>query len=341
MKILVLGGTLFVGRAIVEHAVALGHDVTMFNRGQTNPTLFPDIEHIVGDRNVDVGALAGRSFDAVIDTSGYFPRQVSSIVEVVGSGIDHYTFLSSVSVYADHDTPDADEEGELTAVADPDVEAQGSDYGGFKALCERTLEAALPGRVHCVRAGLIAGPYDSTRRFGYWVERLATEDQVLAPEPSEAPVQIIDVRDLAEWILESAEAGLAGAFNATGPSQTFLHTLEAIKRGVHSRSKLVWATEAFLVDHGVEPWTDLPLWLPPHSVPGHRGFMQRSNARAAALGLVTRPIEDTAEATLEWLRTQPGSPATRDYGNPAAGPGLAPDRQRRLLDAWERHTASH
>lgn len=341
MKLLVLGGTLFVGRAVVDRALVLGHDVAMFNRGRTNPGLFPDVEHIVGDRNTDVGGLTGRRFDAVIDTSGYYPRQVATVVEAIGNGIGHYTFLSSVSAYADHDTPGADERAALATVADPGREKPGSDYGGFKALCEHALEAALPGRVHCVRAGLIAGPYDSTDRFGYWVERLATADRVLAPEPSEQPVQIIDVRDLAQWILASSEDGLAGAFNATGPSRSFSHMLEAIKRGVHSRSELVWATEDFLVDRGVEPWTDLPLWLPSHSLPGYRGFMQRSNARATALGLTTRPIEDTAQATLEWLRSRSEASPTRDYGNPPAGSGLTPDREHQLLDAWARRADAH
>ena len=338
MKLLVLGGTLFVGRAVVEQALVLGHEVAMFNRGKTNPGLFPDVEHIVGDRNIDVAGLRGRKFDAAIDTSAYYPRQVATVVEAIGNGIGHYTFVSSVSAYADHDTPGADESDALATVTDPGNELTGGDYGGFKALCERVLEAALPGRVHCVRAGLIAGPYDPTDRFGHWVNRLATVDRVLAPEPSGQPVQIIDVRDLARWILASAEAGLAGAFNATGPCRSFSDMLEAIKRGVDSRSELVWVAESFLIDHGVEPWTDLPLWLPPDSVPGHRGFMQRSNARATALGLTTRPIEDTAEATLEWLRSQRETPARPDYGNRPAAAGLTPDREHRLLDAWIRHT---
>jgi 2'-hydroxyisoflavone reductase len=337
MKTLVLGGTRFVGRTIVERALVLGHDVTIFNRGRTNAGLFPDIENIVGDRNNGLAGLTGRSFDAVIDTSAYFPRQVSLVIETLGNGIGHYTFLSSVSAYADHNEPGADERAALATVSDPEVEELGSSYGGFKALCERELDAALPGRAHHVRAGLIAGPYDTTNRFGYWVDRLASAKRVLVPEPPDQPVQLIDVRDLAAWILGAAAAGVVGAFNATGPSLSIRHVLDAIMRAVDSRPKLEWVAEDFLIEHGVEPWTDLPLWLPPRSVPSHRGFMQRSNARATNLGLMTRPVEETADATLEWLRSRSEGAEPRDYGNPLAAAGLAPAREQQLLDAWSLH----
>ncbi len=334
MRVLVLGGTLFVGRAIVERARVLGHDVTIFNRGRTNAGLFPEVEHIVGDRNTDLSSLAGRTFDAVVDTSAYFPRQVVAVADTIGDGIGHYTFVSSASVYADHDIPDADEDAPLAEVADPEVEELGPDYGGFKALCERELDARLPGRVHHVRSGLIAGPYDPTNRFTYWVERLSRGGRVLAPEPPDQPVQFIDVRDLADWMLVAAQAGITGSFNAVGPQQTLRRVLEAVVTAVDSSGHLDWIREDFLMDQGVEPWTDLPLWLPPLSVPTHSAFMQRSNRRAVDLGLTISSIEDTVVATREWLRAEPPGSVDKDYGVSLPDAGITAARERELLELW-------
>ena len=232
LKILVVGGTLFLGRAIVEHALAAGHEVALFNRGRTNPGLFPEAKRLVGDRDGDLSALEGRRFDAVIDPSAYFPRQVTEIVDAL-EPIDHYTFVSSCSVYADHSVVGADEGNELLTVEDPSVESLDSpdNYGGFKAMCEAALEAALPGRCHHVRAGLIVGPHDPTGRFTYWVERLRRGGDIVAPEPQDQPVQFIDVGDLAAWILGAADRGVTGPLNATGPrTHTMASMLDEIER---------------------------------------------------------------------------------------------------------------
>ena len=210
-----MGGTLFAGRAVVAEALDAGHDVTTFNRGQTNPTLFDgDVEKLIGDRNDDLDLLAGRSYDVVVDTSAYLPRHVTSVVEALDSQIGHYSFVSSCSVYASHERIGADESdpvAELPAHVDrDDAESVEANYGPLKALCERALDEVLPGRAHHCRAGLIVGPHDDVGRFGYWLERVAGGGEVLAPGPPDNPMQLIDVRDLANWLLVAAEAGVTG-----------------------------------------------------------------------------------------------------------------------------------
>ena len=332
MKILVLGGTLFVGRVVVEHALDAGHDVSLFNRGKTHPGLFPEAEHIRGDRNQDLSGLAGRRFDAVVDTSAYFPRQVVAITEVLGP-IEHYTLVSSASVYADQSIPGMDESAALAVVEDPTVEELGENYGGFKALCESALEQALPGRVHSVRAGLIVGPYDSTGRFSYWVERLSRNGKVLAPDPADQPVQFIDVRDLADWILLAAARGLSGPMNAIGTpgSMTMASLLEGTRRLVPGDSELTWVAKEFLLEHDVEPWSELPLWLP---LPAFAGFMSRSNDRAVRNGLSFRPLADTVIATRDWLAEAGHTNKGEDSGVSRTPAGLTPAREQELLHAW-------
>lgn len=307
MKVLVLGGTLFLGRAIVGLALADGHDVTLFNRGRTNPGLFDGVENLVGDRDGDLNQLQGRKFDAVIDTSGYFPRQVQAVIDALDHNIAHYTFVSSTDVYADHSVPGSDETAELVSVSDRDGEGADDNYGGFKALSEATLDAALPGRVHHVRAGLIVGPHDDSGRFTYWVRRIASGGAVLAPEPRNQPVQFIDVRDLARWILHAATNHVTGAMNATaGPgSMTMESVLNAINIHTGNRAVLTWVGEEFLVNRGVKPWNQLPLWVPPGSFPSHAGYLSRDNSLAVEHGLQLRPLSDTIQAVRKELETRP------------------------------------
>jgi 2'-hydroxyisoflavone reductase len=338
MRILVLGGTRFVGRAVVEAALSAGHDVTLFNRGRTAPELFGGVERIVGDRNGDLAGLRGRAFDAVIDPSAYFPRQVTAVIEALGPDVPHYTFVSSVSVYARHDEPGADESAARATVTKPDTEDLDADYGAWKARCEDALDDALPGRAHHVRAGLVVGPADNTRRFTWWVARLARGGRVLAPEPADQPVQIIDVRDLAEWIVRAAEAGVTGPLNATGNpgAHTLGSVLEVIRRVTGERSRLTWVGEDFLIDNGVQPFTDLPLWLPPRTAPTHVGFFARDNARAVAAGLRLRDLRETVAAVRDEVAAGPAPVASpRDYGNALPEPGLAPVREAELLRAWD------
>ncbi len=341
MNILVMGGTLFAGRAVVAQALADGHRVTMFNRGVTNPGLFPEAEHLQGDRNIDLSVLEGRRFDEVVDTSAYFPRQVRTLVEALQGRIGHYSLVSSCSVYAEHDRPGADETAELDGVpSDLDVETTtevGEHYGALKAMCEQTLDELLPGRGHHVRAGLIVGPHDNTGRFTYWVRRLAEGGDVLAPGPRDQPVQFIDVRDLAAWILRASDTGVTGPINATGIPG--VHTMESmlaeIVKVVGGEPNVEWVPETFLAEHDVAPWSDLPLWLPPVTLPTHVGFMARSVSAALAGGLELRPLADTVLDTLSWVRSaseaEGGAGSSKDYGNPPDQAGLSPERERQLL----------
>ncbi|MFZ0544031.1 MAG: NAD-dependent epimerase/dehydratase family protein, partial [Candidatus Promineifilaceae bacterium] len=221
MKLLILGGTVFLGRHIVDVALQRGHEVTLFNRGQHNADLYPDVEKLRGNRDGDLAALKGRTWDAVVDTCGYFPRIVRDSAELLADAVEHYTFISSISVYADNVRPGIDENYPVAQLEDESVEeVTGGTYGGLKALCEQAAESAMPGRVLNVRSGLIVGPNDPTDRFTYWVCRVAQGGEVLAPVEPEVAVQVIDVRDQAQWILDMAEARQAGVYNVTGPDYT-------------------------------------------------------------------------------------------------------------------------
>jgi 2'-hydroxyisoflavone reductase len=322
MRILILGGKLFLGRHLVEAAVVRGHEVTLFNRGQTNPELFPEVENLHGDRDGDLSALEGRSWDSVIDTSARVPRWVRTSAELLADRVDHYTFVSSCSVYADTSRPGTDERAPVHTLEDETVEeiTSAETYGALKALCESAAEESLPGRVLSVRAGLIVGPYDDSGRFTYWVHRIARAGDVLAPEPHDQPVQLIHARDLAEWILTMAEEERVGVFNATGPEQplTMEQLLEECRAATGSEARIVWTDEQALVDQGVEAWTDLPLWLAPGSNREIAGFLAIDVSKAVAAGLRFRPLEQTVRDTLEQAETKPEA-------------GLDPVRERALL----------
>jgi 2'-hydroxyisoflavone reductase len=283
MKLLVLGGTVFVGRHVVEAAAKQGHEVTLFNRGRTAPELFPHLERLVGDRTADLSALRGREFDAVIDSSGYEPDVVRASAEALAGSVERYVFVSTLSVYGEHPAG-IDETAPL-------AEDDNDEYGRLKVLCEREVESALAGRALIVRPCVVAGPHDPTDRFTYWARRLAAGGEVLAPgEPGRA-VQLIDVRDLAEWILVAIEQGISGAFNMTGPTITFGDLLAACSSGAN----LVWAPDEFLLEQGLAPWEDLPLWL---TAAEAEWFFSVDSSRAASRGLRIRPLIDTARGAL-------------------------------------------
>jgi 2'-hydroxyisoflavone reductase len=327
---------------VVEAALARGDEVTLLNRGRHGPDLYPEVERLVGDRDGDLSALGEREWDAVVDTCGYFPRQVRASAEALGARVSHYTFVSTGSVYVDHSTVGTTEEAAIHRPASNAPEELGSPeaYGGFKALSEEAVEAALPRRVLSVRAGLIVGPYDPTNRFTYWVTRLARGGDVLAPEPRSQPVQLVHARDLADWMLDAAAGGVTGVLNATGPADplTLGETLERIRAGIGSPAELVWADERFLVDAGVEPFQELPLWLAPTVDPDWAGFFGLDVSRALAAGLQFRPLEETARDTLAWAEGAP-PPGEKDVGVAMAPAGLDPARERELLDAWRREAA--
>jgi 2'-hydroxyisoflavone reductase len=218
MDLLILGGTLFLGRHLVIAARERGHKVTLFHRGKTNPDLFPEVEKIHGDRKESLAPLAGRRFDAVIDTSAYVPRVAGMAARALAPHVGHYTFISTISVYANPRTPGQDEDAPLAALADEATEeVNGDTYGGLKVLCERVVAETLPGRTLTIRPGLISGPFDPTDRFTYWPERVAGGGEVLAPAPPAGTTQHIDGRDLAAWTIRAVESGRTGVFNATGP----------------------------------------------------------------------------------------------------------------------------
>jgi 2'-hydroxyisoflavone reductase len=298
VRLLVLGGTLFLGPHVVSAALARGHSVTMFNRGVHNPDLFPEVERVRGDRNVDLSALAGRPFDAVIDTSGYTPAHIRAAADVLESSVGHYVFISSISVY-DH-FPPGTRFDEDTAMAAGD-----EGYGASKARAEEVVDTRFSQRSSRIRPGLIVGPRDPTDRFTYWPRRVAAGGRVLAPGRPERPVQYVDVRDLAEWCVRVAEQRTAGAFNAVGPSAplTMGGLLNECRRVLGSDAEFVWVRDGDLLASGVQPWTELPLWIPEDD-PDHGGMLLASNARAVTAGLTFRPIADTIRDTFEWDRRE-------------------------------------
>jgi len=323
VRILVLGGTLFLGRHLVEAGLERGHDMTLFNRGRTGPDLFPEVETLQGDRDAgDLEALRRRRWDAVVDTSARVPRWVRDAAGLLAGAVEHYTFMSSISVYADTSRPGTDEAAPVHTLADETVEdiTSAEVYGALKVLGERAAEKAMPGRVLSVRAGLIVGPYDPTGRFTYWVHRIARGGDVLAPEPRDQTVQLVHGRDLADWIIGMADRRETGVFNATGPKRplTMDGLLEAIREASGSNARLSWADERFLVESGVEEWSELPLWLAPAANPESASFMAVDVRKALAAGLRFRPLAATIRDTLEGAETSPAA-------------GLDPDRERELL----------
>lgn len=331
MKLLILGGTKYLGRHLTEAALERGHEVTLFNRGRENPDLFTGkVEKLMGDRDGDLTALEGRRWDAAIDTSGYFPWVVKDSASLLADAVDHYTFISTISVYEDFSQPNIDETAPVGKLKDETVEDIGDGaYGPLKALCEQAVEAELPGRTLIVRPGLIVGPHDPTDRFTYWPYRIARGGSVLAPGDGTAPVQFIDVRDLAEWTLRMAEQKKTGIYNATGPEERLEMQgfLETVRETVNQEANLEWVNEKFLEEHKVEPYTDLPTWIPESlNMEGHSTVDIR---KALADGLTFRPLQETIKDTYEWAS---GRPEGHEWQN-----GLDPKRETKLLDEWENH----
>lgn len=293
--------------------------MTLFNRGQTRPELFAEVEKVRGDRDGGLDALRGRSFDAVVDTSGYVPRIVRETIDALGD-VGHYTFVSSISVYASAATPPT-EESPLKKLEEPTEEWREA-YGELKVLCEDVVRERFPG-AFIPRPGLIVGPWDPTGRFTYWPQRLADGGRVLAPAPPGAAAQVIDARDLAAWIVRSAEKATAGTFNAVDRPTTRELMFDTCRRVAGSDAELVWVDGDFLAEHEVGEWMELPLWL--HD-PEYAGMLSVDPAAAFGAGLETRPLEETVRATLDWVR---GGEAPGE--SPA---GLARDKEQQVLDAW-------
>jgi 2'-hydroxyisoflavone reductase len=320
VKLLVLGGTKFVGRAAVEAALARGHEVTLFNRGLTNPDLFPEAEKLRGDKEGDLSVLGGRSWDAVLDPSAYTPGPVREATALLADAVEHYVFVSSLSVYADVSRPygeDADlqrlEEGQPNDRLLEDF----SNYGPLKVLSEQAVAAGMPGRHSIVRPGLIVGPYDPTGRFTYWPNRVARGGEVLAPAPAEDPFQVIDVRDFGEWLITVAEQRVQGAFNAVHPGIAWRHLIETCLAVTGSDATIAWVDGDFLLEQGVEPWSELPVWI---RGPEYTGFHRADVSRAMDAGLAFRPLAETIAGTLEQAAASNGR--------------LTPEREAELIRAW-------
>jgi 2'-hydroxyisoflavone reductase len=288
VRTLILGGTVFLGRHVAAEALARGHELTVFTRGLHGA--LPDAEHVRGDRTGDLAALDGREWDVVIDTSGYEAEHVARSCAVLARSGAHLVFVSSCNVYPAWPDEPVDE--------DSPVWQSGDDYGPQKAASERAAEAAMPGRVASVRAGLICGPNDNVFRLPWWVRRIARGGRVPGPGDPGRFVQLVDARDLAAWMLDLGERRLAGAFNGTAPAgrTTIGEVLEAAVTATGSRAELQWIPDERLLAAGVEPWTELPLWLPA------AGTWEIGTERAQAAGLSCRPVADTVADVAAWLR---------------------------------------
>ena len=336
LKILVLGGTRFLGPHVAELAMARGHSVTFFNRGRTNPGVLPQVERIQGDRNGQLDGLKGRSWDAVIDTSGYVPRHVRLSAELLRPQVPHYLFISTVSVYASFAAAN-DETSPVGKLEDETVEkVDGATYGPLKALCESAATRVYgPERTTVIRPGLIVGPDDNTDRFTYWPARAARGGQLAAPGTPQDPVQVIDVRDLAEFTIHAVERRTAGVFNALSPpgrftigdvvNESIVAAREIARPAVAPEA--VWIPADFLTQQQVAPWSDMPVWAP--SVGDEAGFALVSAGRAMKAGMTIRPLGDTVATTLRWHLQRPEAERQKLRA------GLSPEREAELLAAWK------
>jgi 2'-hydroxyisoflavone reductase len=336
MNILVIGGTQFVGRHLVNVALERGHTVTLFNRGNRNP--FPQLETIKGDRDPDKGdgleALKHRDFDAVIDPSGYVARIVKASAELLKDHTAHYTFISSISVYASFGQPTA-EDAPLAKLEDETAEAvTGEAYGGLKVLCERAVESVFPEQSLNIRPGLIVGEFDPTDRFTYWVDRVARGGKVLVPGTPNLETQFIDAADLATWTIRMIERNTTGIFNATGNTTSFGEVLETIKTTLAANASFEYVSESFLLEQQVNPWmgeNSLPLWIP-SSDADSANFARVPIQKAVEMHLGFRPLEYTVRDTFEFLKSRGADHKWKS--------GLTPEKELELFAAWQQTKAS-
>jgi 2'-hydroxyisoflavone reductase len=370
LRILILGGTGFLGPACTESALARGHKVTHFNSGRTEerrheagrPSAVPEgVETLYGNRDPNKTAadrknegktgapkdldspkglsqLVGRKWDAVIDTSGYFPRMVKASAELLAPNVKQYVFISTISVYKDVSVPNFDETAAVATMADPTVEDMGKDYsnyGGGKALCEKAAEQAMPGRVTNLRPGFMVGPRDTSGRFIYWPVRASLGGVMAVPGAPADPIQIIDVRDVADWIVRCLEQSVVGVYNVTGPAKTLTMQamVESVRTGTGSQVEFVWMNNDFLDSHGVQDG-QFPLYAPPT---GQSAGLHRCNiSKALERGLAFRPLPETAGATLKWYQSLPSATQAAIAPQFARKPSqeLWLDTEKQLLEAW-------
>jgi 2'-hydroxyisoflavone reductase len=336
MRLLVLGGTRFLGRGIVEAGLSAGAEVTTFTRGESGSA--PDgVESLTGDRNTPAGlaALAGRDWDVVVDTSGYVPWIVGESAKLLADHAGHYVFVSTMNVYSgwgDEPTTADSPVFDTPADAGPadgawDVEL----YGPYKAGCERAVDQYFAGRSTHVRSGLIIGRYDNSGRLPWWVRRISRAGEVLLPGEPDRPFRALDYRDLGAWCVHCGQSNVVGAYPVTGPAgQTTMGELfGAIRTATGSDAEFTWVEDTFLVDRDVTPWVTLPLWLPPAAAPA---IWLEDTSAAEANGLTARPMAETIADTADWVAGLDALPVRNTVG--ATLPGLEPDREAALLAEW-------
>ncbi|MEM1185469.1 MAG: NAD-dependent epimerase/dehydratase family protein [Planctomycetota bacterium] len=353
LKLLILGGTGFLGPHVVQYAVQRGHEMTLFNRGKSGPEKFPDLEWLKGDRYSDFTSLeeqvaAGRKWDAVIDTFTYVPKTVTDAMDVLLPAMNQYVVVSTVSVYQDGMEPGADETWPLATMPDDVAEGikthreVGAYYGAMKARVENAAEARLPGKVTNIRPGLIVGPGDWTGRYTYWPVRASEGGRMIAPGDGTDYVQYIDARDLGPFVIRAIERQLFGAYNAISPAgeRTCRDMVNSAIRVADAGTEPVWMDTPFLQSQGVRAWADLPVWIP-NSSPTHAGAGLASTSKAMAAGLAIRSIDDTSRATLDdyreriqRARAEQGDQVATQAAARLRG-GLTPERETAVLEAWE------
>ncbi|PZM85423.1 MAG: epimerase [Candidatus Melainabacteria bacterium] len=327
MKLLILGGTVFLGRHIVNAALAAGHEVTTFNRGKHSLEEQKSVEKLTGDRSEDLSALLKRKWDAVLDTCGYEPEVVAKSVNALKDSVEHYTFISSISTYKGFRTKGMDETAQVKSLEDGDE----PEYGSLKVGCERTVEKVFGNKALIIRPGLIVGPFDPTDRFTYWPTRVSKGGQVAAPGDPDRNIQFIDVRDLAKWTIHLIEKKTSGVFNATGPKEPL--TMRAFLNECNSvsgnKAQFVWLTDEQVLEAGVGPWMEMPLWIPA-SAEEHRYFQNIDCTKAHRAGLTYLPLANTIKDTLEWDASH-ASKIERKAG-------LAPEKEAKLLASSDEST---
>jgi 2'-hydroxyisoflavone reductase len=340
LRILILGGTRFIGIHTVEYALARGHAVTIFTRGQHEADLSPEVQRLIGDRDGKLDALKGESWDAVIDDSGFVPRLVGLSAELLAPNVGQYVFISSISVYADLSQP-RDETSPVGTLADPSVEVGPNTYGPLKALSEQAAQRAFPGRTTVIRPGLIVGPHDYSDRFTYWPARAARGGDILAPGSARDHIQFIDARDLAAFCVHSIENRITGVFNALSAPGTFTMgaLLAAARESALELAKpklpisVTWVPASFLEAQNVQPWSDMPVWIPESG--DDAAAAEISAKRAYSSGLRIRALSTTMRDTLRWHLSRPASEQLKLQA------GLSADREAQVLAAWRGQQATH
>lgn len=331
MKVLFMGGTGFIGPHMVRALVSAGHEVTLFNRGKSNPHLFPDLTKIKGDRLTDdLAQLSGHDWDLIVDSSCYIPRAVDMLMAAVDTDkVKQYVFISTVSVYADFSQPGLNENSPLAQMdEEPDSEDVNKWYGALKVRCEEQAEKALPGRVTKVRCGLIIGPGDKTDRFTYWPVRAAESDEMLAPGSGDDPLQTIDVRDLADWVVHCIDQKLVGPYNSTNPAglYSFRDVLHSCRDELNPDLKLTWVPADFLESQKLDESGGLPLWIPEGT--DYSGIWEVNAGLAASKGLKARPLSESIKDTWAWWSELPEERTAK------LKTGISKERQAEILAAW-------